>query len=1071
MPTKLSRYAEGVMEAAWLAAIIVVPLFFNVYSSRIFEPDKIALLRTLALLILGAWVVKLVSEGGIHRDGALTGADWWKNLLKTPLVLPVAALVVVYLVSTAFSVAPRISFWGSYQRLQGTYTTLSYLVIFGAIAANMRQRAQVERMITTVILVSLPVSLYGILQRYSIDPVAWSGDVAVRIAANLGNSIFLAAYLIMAFPLTLVRIVASFGAILREDSDLLPEFTRSTIYIFIAVLQLIAIYFTGSRGPWLGLLASSFFLLVVLSLLWGKRWLTLGIIGAAAALALFLVILNVPNGPLESLRQRPEMKRLGQLLDAESRTGRVRALIWQGAADLVAPGEAITYPDGEKDAFNGLRPLIGYGPESMFEVFSFVYPPELTQVEKRNASADRSHNETWDALVITGVLGIIVYLTVFGAVIYYGLSWLGLISDRRQRDLFLILYIAGGVLSAAGFMLWGGLEFFGVGLPFGMMIGVIVYLVFAALSGSYQPPETEGERLRELILLGLLAGIVAHFVEINFGIAIAVTRTYFWAFTGLLLVVGFVLPQHGEFEEEIPGGLSPKQSRSGGSRRRSGGSSQGGALEAAGSGWLQTALSGSGLLSIVLVTLGFDFITHRISPDSAWGAVWSSLVNLPTQNNAVSYGVLAMILTAWLMGGILFAAESARRNTGSAWVKALAAILGISLAIGVIYWLWHAAQLVSQTGRTVESVEELIDVLSLFERLLTTYYLYLFGIVLVLAAFLQRELPPASQGYSWQGVAAAVVALLVVAYLGNATNLRTIQADIAGKQANPYAREDSWPVALALYNRVIDLAPTEGFYYLVLGKTYLDYGQTLQDPGERAELFEQARADLLTAQRLDPLNTDHTANLARLYALWATNSQEQQSRTELGKIAEEYYAAAVTLSPFDARLWNEWAILTLNVNQDPDDFLTKVTHALEIDPIYYFTHALLADYYVSTTQEIDDAQKRQEALELAVQHYTQALELAPLGDTNLRYNYAVALAGAHYQLNDLPAAAESYQQAIELAPDLGNRWQLEEMLGRIFAGMGQPEKAIEHYASALVSAPLGERERLQDELAQLQSQP
>ena len=63
MPTKLSRYAEGLMEAAWLAAVIAVPVFFNVYSSRIFEPDKITLLRTLALVILAAWILKLLGQG------------------------------------------------------------------------------------------------------------------------------------------------------------------------------------------------------------------------------------------------------------------------------------------------------------------------------------------------------------------------------------------------------------------------------------------------------------------------------------------------------------------------------------------------------------------------------------------------------------------------------------------------------------------------------------------------------------------------------------------------------------------------------------------------------------------------------------------------------------------------------------------------------------------------------------------------------------------------------------------------------------------------------------------------
>ncbi|MEZ4646278.1 MAG: hypothetical protein R3E31_26740 [Chloroflexota bacterium] len=46
-----------------------------------------------------------------------------------------------------------------------------------------------------------------------------------------------------------------------------------------------------------------------------------------------------------------------------------------------------------------LRPLIGYGPESMYVAYNRFYPPELATVEARNASPDRSHNETFDALV------------------------------------------------------------------------------------------------------------------------------------------------------------------------------------------------------------------------------------------------------------------------------------------------------------------------------------------------------------------------------------------------------------------------------------------------------------------------------------------------------------------------------------------------------------------------------------------------------------------------------------------------------------------------------------------------
>jgi len=246
--SKISRIADGVMEASWIAAAISAPLFFNKFSSRIFEPDKATIIRSLALLVLAAWIIKLADKGIPKTKSDI------KKTLATPFIIPVILLAFVYSISTVFSVAPRISFWGSYIRLQGFYTTISYIIIFFAMVANLRKKGQVERLITTIILTSLPVSLYGVLQHAGRDPIPWGGDVVHRVASNLGNSIFVAAYLIMVFPLTIGRIVDSFSAILKEEKNLFSHIARSTIYIFIASLQLITIYYSGSRGPWLGLL-------------------------------------------------------------------------------------------------------------------------------------------------------------------------------------------------------------------------------------------------------------------------------------------------------------------------------------------------------------------------------------------------------------------------------------------------------------------------------------------------------------------------------------------------------------------------------------------------------------------------------------------------------------------------------------------------------------------------------------------------------------------------------------------------------------------------------------------------
>ena len=164
MTSKLSRLCEAFIEAGWLAALIVVPLFFNVHSSRVFEPDKISLMRSIALLMAAAWLVKVINDG-FWRAEARSGdrpeqgetetrPSLWRRIISTPLVLPTLLLVLAYLISTVFSLTPRISLLGSYQRLQGTYTTLSYILIFFMVLGHLRRPAQWRRLAYVIILTS-----------------------------------------------------------------------------------------------------------------------------------------------------------------------------------------------------------------------------------------------------------------------------------------------------------------------------------------------------------------------------------------------------------------------------------------------------------------------------------------------------------------------------------------------------------------------------------------------------------------------------------------------------------------------------------------------------------------------------------------------------------------------------------------------------------------------------------------------------------------------------------------------------------------------------------------------------
>jgi len=886
--SKINKLADGIMEASWLAAIVSAPLFFNKYSSRIFEPDKATLIRSLALIILAAWIIKLANQGSRNKKVGLI------EIIKNPIILPSIILAFVYILSTIFSVAPRISFWGSYVRLQGFYTTISYLIIFGAIASNLRRREQIERIITTAILTSLPISLYGVLQHAGRDPIPWGGDVTQRVASTMGNSIFVAAYLIMVFPLTLGRIVDSFSAILKDEKNLPSHVARSTVYIFIASLQLIAIYYTGSRGPWLGLFTGSFFLFVLLSLYWRKRWMTFSIIGLAVILGAGLITLNIPNGPLQSLRETDSLKRLGQLIDLESRTAKVRVLIWSGAADMVSPHSPLEYPDGHKDIFNAIRPLIGYGPETMHMAYNPFYPPDLAHVEKRNASPDRSHNETWDSLVITGALGLIAYLLVFG----------------------------------------------------------------------YEA--------RNITLIVLLSAVVAHFVEINFGIAIVSTRTYFWVYAALLLLV--------------------------------------------------------------------------------------------------SFGVFALLVTTWLSANIVFTSESKTYMDSKTWWKGFGISSLTSLGFGLFYGLWLSGTLAKLARIAPSTITEVFSQSKSFEGLLTQYYIFLFILLIGVAIALFLRTPSGKSGLNKITTFLIPILIFLTLWLITTTNLRIIHADISFKMAEPFANSNQWPVAIQLYQRAKSLAPDEDYYYLFLGRAYLEEAKATDDPAKKEQIFLQAESDLKRAQKINPLNPDHTANLARLYSWWALQASDKSTKQERGYISSEYYKEVIKLSPNNARLWNEWAILYLNILDQPEKAYELLNKSLQIDDQYDWTHAIMGDYYSFTANKSNSDSEKTAMLQKAATEYSLAIDTANKRtlESKQGLNYFFVLAGVYQRLGDIDNTITTLEESLNYANRKNDAWKVEENLAQLYWNKKDIDKAIINLQEALMNAPEDQQQRLQELLAQLQ---
>ena len=1101
MTTKLSRLCEAFIEAGWLAALIITPLFFNVHSSRVFEPDKISLMRSIALLMAVAWLVKVINDSFGRRNSTdnarsgLSGAaepaeprpSLWQRIVHTPLVLPTLLLVLAYLVSTAFSLTPRISLMGSYQRMQGTYTTLSYIVIFFLVLGHLRRPEQWRRLAYAIILTSLPIAIYGILQRSGLDPLPWGGDVQRRVAANMGNAIFVAAYLLMAFFLTLQRTLLHFGRVLRseEGSNGVADAVLAGCYLFVLAVQSLTILYTQSRGPFLGLLAGLyvFGLVGLLGLRsWAKENQRLGsgaraifsygwlaMMAAAAVVVAFLVIFNLPNSPLASLRSSPTIGRLGTALDFEANTARVRTLIWQGASSLVGPHEPLERPNlsgdtsvtaMQPDALNVARPLIGYGPEAMWVAFNRFYPPDLAYHESRNASPDRSHNETFDSLVITGVLGFVAYMALFISLFYYSLKWLGLIRSSRQRWAFLLTALVGAALGALiPFLLRGDWVLLGIVLPAGLIAGVIVYITGAALWNERRGlPMRMGRR--ELLVMTILATVIAHFIEIHFGIAIVATRTYFWIWSAVLVVLGM-----NWLRLDAP---QPEPALAAAGERKATAS----AAPAAGT---RTASAGKGgqpvkgkrpsapavvpvrreratqfawaevmvyavLMGIVLFTLAYDYIINPNVLALRESNPLAVLINAFTtrieqRERIVSLGLFWMVLFVWLVGMLIALYDIARhrKSANGRWLG-LGALLysAISLGIFLVFGLLHAAAIGRETrlqqagtGITIEQIA------TMAANHIVTYYVVILLLFAVLAGILWWVTP--GKGSQWLGpgkwlaAAAGVVLPILALIFVFEVNASLVRADTIFKQGQAYENADRFGEAVFLYEMALEEEPREDYYYLFLGRAQLE--QARQASGaDRQQALADAERSLLRAVELNPMNTDHSANLGRLYLAWAQLSSADERAAAVQK-SLDYYSVATRLSPNAAHLHNEYAS-AYQMAGDPDQALEQFMISLRLDPRYAETYRRLGDFYRANNQTDE-----------AIRTYEQGVQAAPR-DANLR-----GLLGFMYaERGDLGKAIEQNLAVLDLRPNDAGALQ---NLAALYAQQGDAQNALRYAQQAL----------------------
>ncbi len=458
---KLINLVNQLIDFFILLTIGLVPIYFAfLYKDySVFGLDKVILFRSLTEVLLLLYVTKIVLEGKIKI-----------TLKKWQIILPILFFL-SYFLATIFSYSPHTSFWGHYWRHQGLFTYLHYFFFFLLVSLNydFSQEKKQKRFLAILLLSSFIVCLFGFIQYIGLDWHKWQeSQLLQRINSTLGQPNFLGAYLVLIIPLSVFSLFR------------FRNFYIKLLISIVLLFQFLILLLTYSRSAWLAILFICF--LGIIYFFYFKQYkkilavfISLLIIFCLLFLAvLFSGKVNYKLGSGLTLSAR-----LQSFFSPELGSNKLRIDNYKLALSLI-----------------NSKPILGYGPETMWLWFPHYYTKELSFHEKINTYFDRTHNEILDIIIFTGFIGLISFLLF----------------------LFYVLQISSKVL--------------------------------------FRRENYEKDKNNFLFLFFTILGIIGYLVTLQFGFSITTTNIYFWTFLAIVFLLARKTSQPNYENKVIPISIS-----------------------------------------------------------------------------------------------------------------------------------------------------------------------------------------------------------------------------------------------------------------------------------------------------------------------------------------------------------------------------------------------------------------------------------------------------------------------------------------------------------------------------------
>lgn len=1009
--SSVSIWCERIIEGGWLLALLLIPSYFNLLSARHFEPDKATTLRSIVMVMLAAALIDAL-ERLANRRVAAEGASetpWWRRVAAVPLAVPTLVYAAVFLLATAVSIAPAVSFWGSYQRLQGTFTNLSYIGLSALIVLYLRRREQLDRLATVMILASLIAACYGLVQHLQLDPLPWRGDVVSRVASTMGNSIFVAAYMIMVLPYALYRGIVAVHQARNANAAL----SRPTIDLgwgaayFLLALSALALVFAAMmfgavvraadlRYWWVYpgalVVAGGLFLIIALAPHRAER-LTFGALIPGALLLGYVVFL----GMAYTLGQGPNQR----VVPLDGRPG-VEWPLWLGiAVALMASGYALII----------LLPRRTDGSSRLGLILEAIGAFTIAALLLAAIFFTQSRGP-W----LGGFAALFVFFTL--------LLILALRRAHQQNParvrLWQGLLIGEAALAVA---LAGFLAVFNLSdAPVFQQLREVPYI---GRMGRLLEVETGTGRVRWLIWFG----------DDKAGGAAALIRS-----DPIRMIVGWgpetMFVAYNPF---YPPSLTSLEARTASPDR----SHQAYLDEVINKGIL-------GLISYLFLLFSFFTLAWRLANRvTDWGlqaliVAAIAAVTAHAVEGLTGIPIVSTLMLQWVSFALVVAAGGIAgeyRLPGAAPVQPTTVPTPAA----------PASSARQRGGRRPQTVKR--------------------G-----SSSAGRATAPRSRSEGRAAAMAVYAVILILVILGIwSFNVDSVLADMRLQQAqgyidNPGARLDQQIIGASYLLDAIRMEPDQDFYYLTLGRSLMTMVSLRADEARRSgaplgqvdpnasvatllqlddaaalrafvlqrtpmELMSYARAVLLRAQQIAPLNKDHAANLARMYNFWYQNLSGGQDREALMQ-AIEWYRKAHAIAPQDVAILNEYASAVAR-SGDYDQALALLETSRDLDPLYNDTLLRLGEilraqgrYAEAVDRYLTLLDRDPLALDGQISAIANAISSDPAQLTRLRDKYVALRASRSsdpqlssiigllsVRAGDLETAASAFAEAVRLQPD------------------------------------------------------